>query len=421
MACPQRDLGGGKAKLNAWIPEDDVLADFRVSVARYLRGTDWAATLEEPIAVLSFEIHDRFEEEVIMGEGELVVYGAFDDGALRLIRGLSFSGVVAGEQRRLTLPLTLHDPEKHPFDLEPWPAESLREAGFFDFFPTVQGTIVDRTQNEREYTARWSGPDIDSGDLDEYLIFSTGPELEIFASDLEIQKQLESNLDYGALDPWSDVVGGTDWIKFTGPGGERLSLWPCEQGGIRAAASDVALDDPGLVDALFELVQSRRRDGDLCRVRLLSRSNADRTASVATVARENTYIAQLDPPDVEHLFRADAESPWRIADLPFQNMATRAVDVFPLGASNDTVLILTDGEGFFRSTDGGQSWQAASFGEPSFVNAASVRTIVVDDAIYALAVLGTKPGEDQNPLFRLEHRSWVARWRLGLVDILSPS
>jgi hypothetical protein len=47
--------------------------------------------------------------------------------------------------------------------------------------------------------------------------------------------------------------------------------------------------------------------------------------------------------------------------------------------------------------------------------------IVAGPAVFALAVLGNQPGQDPNPLFRLTHRSWVRRWRLGLAALLTGS
>jgi hypothetical protein len=73
----------------------------------------------------------------------------------------------------------------------------------------------------------------------------------------------------------------------------------------------------------------------------------------------------------------------------------------------------------FRTVDAGVTWHNANLGESRLRNGERVRVIVAGSTVFALAAIRTQPGEDPNPLFRLDARGWIRRWRLGLASLLT--
>ena len=105
--------------------------------------------------------------------------------------------------------------------------------------------------------------------------------------------------------------------------------------------------------------------------------------------------------------------------LPLETAAARVVDVVPGDPGMQTIWIVSDREGVFRSTDGGATWRGANLGESRLRNGERVRLIVAGSTVFALAAIRTEPGEEPNPLFRPARRGWVRRWRLGLAGLLA--
>ena len=107
--------------------------------------------------------------------------------------------------------------------------------------------------------------------------------------------------------------------------------------------------------------------------------------------------------------------------LPGQSAAARVLDVVPLDASLRTVLVVTDRDGIYRTRDDGVSWESVAFGEPRLRNGERVRVLAAGSSVFALAAVRNQPGDEPNPFFRLVHRDWIRRWRLGLARILTGS
>jgi hypothetical protein len=76
--------------------------------------------------------------------------------------------------------------------------------------------------------------------------------------------------------------------------------------------------------------------------------------------------------------------------------------------------------GFYRTSDSGASWQDANFGETGFTAGKKIKPIIVDGdhGVFALIDRGTRADEGENPLYRLESRGAVQRWRFGLSQLL---
>ena len=84
-----------------------------------------------------------------------------------------------------------------------------------------------------------------------------------------------------------------------------------------------------------------------------------------------------------------------------------------------SLIVETDRAGLFRSADGGTTWQDMNLGEAALTKAEDLRLVVTGGGdLHVLAVLSRKPGDAVNPLYRLERRGVVARWRIGVATIL---
>ena len=119
-----------------------------------------------------------------------------------------------------------------------------------------------------------------------------------------------------------------------------------------------------------------------------------------------------------HLLRIGREGQWKPLVLPLETPSTRIVDVVARRGDLSTVWLVSDREGLFRSTDAGASWHAANFGESRLRNGQRVRIVPAGASLFAIAAIYDEPGDEPNPLFQLEHRGWMRRWRLGLARLL---
>ena len=145
----QRDMANVK---ETWMPPASDLVGFESRGGTPLGEAGTEGPIQ-PIATVSLEASSG---QAPLGAGELRIYGVQEKAGLRY--GRTFRFRPRDESRKaVTLPLTLLEADRSPFDLEPWPAEELRRAGFDTSTMTVVGTITDPLAGDRsDPSSSWS-------------------------------------------------------------------------------------------------------------------------------------------------------------------------------------------------------------------------------------------------------------------------
>ncbi|MBL4663535.1 MAG: hypothetical protein JKY22_08275 [Flavobacteriaceae bacterium] len=121
---------------------------------------------------------------------------------------------------------------------------------------------------------------------------------------------------------------------------------------------------------------------------------------------------------LQWLFRANSSSVWYPIQLPNAETGTSIIDIISISPTE--AFIVTDTHGFFLTEDGGRSWREANFGETNLGNGQLLKTIVAGtpSQVYCLVDRNTSFSDGENALYRFIRRSWIQRWKAGLVRIL---
>jgi len=346
-----------------------------------------------------------------IGSGELRVYAFLERGRLRFCRTFRFSAA-APPRRNVTLPLTTVEDGRGPFDLEPWAADALRTAGFDTLAMEIRGTFSDHTRAVDAMPVEFNRSD-NAGDIREVLDATAGPEHVVFSTSDRVGEELKQRLDeLGDHDLWSQMVTAPEWAVYHAPQhAKSLTITP-DSGDLRADARASGLDAD-----LARMLDPAITKGDFVNVEQVSRSAGNATVSVATITGVFDHHEIVAGERPTHYLRRPGG--WVKIALPLETTAARVVDVVPGDPGLQTLWIVSDREGVFRSDDGGTSWRGANLGESRLRNGERVRLIVAGSTVFALAAIRTEPGDDPNPLFLLAQRGWVRRWRLGLAGLLA--
>ena len=399
----QRDLAHAK---ETWALPEDELGDIALHVKAPLKATSVDAA-SQPVATIALEASNGGDA---IGSGELRIYAVLEKGEQRFARTFRFAPSDSN-RRTIILPLTLLEAERSPFDLEPWPAEQLRRAGFDSM--TVAGIVTDHTAGDRSARLEFVVSD-NRAEIREVLDATAGPEHVVLSSSETHEAQLRERLEAsGAADLWTEIATDSGWVIFRPPDRTKPSTFSRK-------SSDVREDAKGHVDpSLAAVLDSQTLAGDFVTFEQVSREVGDTTTAVATLAGIPDSHEVVAAPRLTHYFRSPASRRWVLMRLPLETALTRIVDVVPVESNLRMSLVVTDREGVFRSIDNGESWQSATFGEPRLQNGELLRVMVSGSSFFALVNAHHQPGEDPNPLLRLVHRDWTRRWRLGLARVLT--
>jgi hypothetical protein len=403
----RRDLAAVK---ETWAAAADELAGFDARAKAALTAERDPAQALTPLATASLDVSEGRDR---IGSGELQVYGFLDNGVLRFGRTFRFVPL-APDGRTVTLPLTAVEQGRSAFDLEPSPADALRRAGLDTSALTIDGTIQDHTSGGATIRTEFLVSD-NRADMREVLAATAGQEHVVLSTSAGIADRLREELESaGAEDLWSDLAADAEWVVYRPTTLDKSLTIPRDSQDLRADARAAGLDTD-LVAALDPALLK----GDLVEVEQISRTVGAHRVSVATLAGVwDSHEAVATPPPAHYLY-AGLPGRWLRMVLPLETPSTRIVDVTALDAGLETILVLSDREGIFRTADGGATWESVNFGESRLRNGERVRVMVSGSTVFALAAIGRQPGDDPNPLFRLAHRNWWRRWRLGMASLLA--
>lgn len=402
----KRDLANVR---ETWTPPAADIAGFDERVKARL-STSAADSASQPVATVSLEANRGRD---LIGSGELRIYGLLEKSQLRYGRTFRFTPVDSS-RRPLVIPLTLLDAARGPFDLEPSPADDLRRAGYDTSTMSVTGTMTDHTSGERSPRFEFEVSD-NRADMREVLDAVAGPEHVVLSTSETHASQLQQRLEEaGAEELWTALAADPAWSVYRPPEHSKPLTFARESRDVREDARAAHLDA-----ALADALDSSLLLGDLVEFQEVSRQVGDKRVGVATlqgIVDSHEAVAALP---LRHYFHAAMSGRWLLMKLPVDTASAAVVDVIPIDGSLRTVMVVTDREGVFRSADDGESWQSADFAEPRLRNGERVRIVVTGSSVFALATLGNEPGDEPNPLFRLIHRDWLRRWRVGLARMLA--
>ena len=311
--------------------------------------------------------------------------------------------------------IPLSEKAYEPFHLEPEIAEVLGKLGLDR--AVIRGTLTDHTDGDNRLQIEFHREDT-RDDMREVLDAVSSPEYDLLSNNPTWTERFGTELEsWGARDVWESlVVKSAEWLRHEPPESQEVTLdahdlGPAKDIEARVTAAGRNGIDPELARAMMTGIEA----ADFYMVRLLSRQVM--RVAVAQPIWDNHEIVQQPKP--RRWFQFNPNAAWRPLRLPVSDQ-TKILDIVPVNAQRGIALVIAESEGLFRTTDAGESWENLNIGREVFLRAKQIKVIVAPGpAVYALAILSTKPDTDLNPLFLLRHRSWSDRWRLGLAERLS--
>lgn len=256
--------------------------------------------------------------------------------------------------------------------------------------------------NKEEFISR------QEADGREYVVFSNTKEGRLFVQRL--------NGEFNELKLWKKLGIDKNWASHNDSASSKKVTWelPLNLELTKKLQTDFpAVEDPSALASALKPVYLRSGSADLT---LLTKKIPGRRLDALRISWwepvQGHYMG--NETKVSWVIRFNEESEWQLVE------ELSALDVWPLNNTRKSALLLTSVSGFFRTDNGGVDWAQANYNETGFTQGSNVRTIIVDGGktIYALIVRGKTVKDKPNPLFRLERRSLLDRFRLGLAKII---
>jgi hypothetical protein len=362
--------------------------------------------LGKPLSVLTLTAKDGRGEKLLEIDSEIFVLS--DEQNTYFV---SKSTLELADGNKISIPLSETTPYQWLDSLEPEPAETLRELGYSG--RDLEGLWIDYTEGSSEVDAYFQGDF--STEAGEVLAATASAEYLLFSNDEDLNSELQELVkDEFANDIWHwDFVedSAKKWMIPTQP---QTSTSFYNRDEIETADSGTD-DGPELNAALLKSLGDLLPVESFYRVTTLERPTI--AGAIIEPLSDREDIVQNPTPILLVSLR---EGEWQLLSLPTPIERIKITDVIRSEEVPSLMFAITDRAGIFRSGDFGKTWEDASFGEAAFRQALETKLIIAPGpTVYALALLSDEPGKDLNPLFRLEERNWIMRWRIGLAAILS--
>jgi hypothetical protein len=388
--------------------------EFIDRVAEKLQGSDSLET----VAAVEFENIGETG-----GSVRVEIAAVLDErGNPRFIRNLKFEGTTHDDQSRKTMdiPFTLQESGEDPFNLGQLAEQLLANRLIYGDSGNVVGTITDLIGGTTEDV------DFSMGGLYSFHGYETreeafGPEYKIFTN--ANVEQIEINggrLEDHQYDRsfWERIVKNEEWITYTKPETEGLGFYYTDNlGPIEFAAGLPGVGDERALANVLNKLDRWGRDTLLDVSRISTNTSKGRLDAL----KLEWYLPPVGSggnefDETDWVVRFGESGQWKRVQLPDDNVE----GLWLLEEDDRSVLLLTAENGFFRTWDGGISWEEANYDETGFVDGKKVKTLVVDGASATFALIDRNTNADggENPLFRLQQRNWIDRWRSGLIQLL---
>jgi hypothetical protein len=375
--------------------------------------------LVDPVARVTFEI---FRGDEVVGSGILVVSAALgQDGKPRFFRELNYRGTTSKEKKAASYIVlrTLLPDDEAVFDLGDY-AESLAARDLFQGDNTIKGQITDLITKRTTKIEFDLGEGFEWGSSREQV---WGPEFKIFANrdlgEIRIGGTLLAKRKHDA-GFWKQIAQSDDWQVYRKPYWSNLpGGFDVERRQIREALANHG-DRASLDRALSALAWAGEGGRELLDAGVLSTEAPHGTSELIRLEWEETPQGHgpTIPKGTDWVLRIGGIQEWKV--LTFPSLKDDDIrGVWSLEKGGRSALLLTARQGFYRTHDGGLSWEEANYGDTSFNSGTKVKPIVINDAASTFALVDRSTAEDdgENPLFRLRHRNWLQRWSVGFAEL----
>ena len=401
----------GEGRGGAW------LAEFQRSALKHLQSTDVGVRTWQPIATMHFTVTEDLAAVGGMSESSPVPWGEGDLYLHAFVRnpqqgaGFALSLRYAGRNEsgapvRVNLPISA-TPTADPIDLDPWPAGELIRAGALPVWGFLRGTLVtawDAKPQPLEYRlvdAIELFQEGNDGMWIEGVVLAADPDVEVTVNGERIAPR-----DYDFRE-WDTLQRAPEWAVPSPPKVNRASPF---HGSLPELDRDVAtlLGDKLEFDPELEH-----------QITHVSREVANGTIEAVTATTrfydEMTRLYKNRPTQY-FIRRAGGQwsSPLQLGLQP----ETSVLDVLTLDPAAQRLVVLTDGEGFRSSDDGGTTWREFNHGEVAFRNGQRVSTVVAGTPAAIYALVDQNDVQQANSLYRHKRRTWFERLRIGLSEQL---
>ncbi len=406
-------------------------SEFDKITLKYLKANKAGNPHKKPIALLNFEVEDW---DGITGRGIITVYGyiARQSGQPRYLRSLKFLAKnIEGQERELFLDRMSNSETDSPFDLYPWPIDSIREEGLLWLnYGRIKGTIINHLSGARievvyQLTDAWDAID----EACDGLCFN-----EAILTNQERQTIVLDGLTVNLTEvdhprkTWQKVVNSPEWSTYRKPEIKEYLLNPYLDPDRKFRVSDMEKGNgaaESLAPALDEILENRRLKNiydDRLTVKIIARKKENRQLLIATILSESGGMGeayQVEKKESFHLFRSEPGTEWRELSLPQKIPGNIITDVIVVGGKKEEVIVVTDKDGLFCSTGDMDRWIDCNFGESRLLRGDRVKIITAahGNAVYALSDNYVGQGRavsGENELFLRYRRSWIERLNMGL-------
>ncbi len=423
---------GQKPNYKVAISPDDTRLDFRavsrLAINEFQRSS--SDGLLEAVYTLSFQIDDNNGWQYSTGTAELFNASLIDSDRTGYYQILTISGTdpnILERQRRYLIPTTAWTSSTDPISY--WPTETLFNDGLIPQNGMIHGTFRSRLDDQSgDFQYR-----IESA-MDQFM-GAMGPERfdQLLASnvtDLEIDYDGEAiRLSDVSMEfeIWQQLLDSGDWITYTAPLINKYRITGRVQAHDDATITELSEQMNGELTLARHLTNSDIGRMEMRSVSVLSRDHEAGQFRLATLygVEEHPIAYSINTANIRQwqlLLQRPGENDWSVLSLPTDDPALVVTDLNVLDHHGHRLLLTILGEGFYHSVDGGQVWEPFNVGENRLATDGTIKTVIVgvEPTIYALVDNDeSTDGSQQNFLFRLTHRDWQTRLRIGLIEWLA--
>jgi TIR domain-containing protein len=391
--------------------------EFQRLALQQLQRADAPLPAWQPIATMHFTVTQDLaavggsgeSEAVRWGEGDLYVHAFVRNPQQTAGYALSLRYVGrndSGETVRVNVPIAAI-PTDDPLDLDPWPAGELIRAGALPTWGFLRGSFVTAWDTKpqplefRLVDAIEQFQEGNDGMWIEGVVLAADPAFEFTVNG----QRIAPNDQFDFRD-W-DALPVAEWAS---PSAAKVNRSGPLRGSLAELEQEVAALLTGKLDLDSEL------DHQITHVA----RNTEHGTIEAVTATTRFYdeMTRLYKNRATRYFIRRAGGQWTSPQTLALQPETTIVDVLPLDAAAQRLLLLTDREGFRSSDDAGATWRELNHGEAAFRNAERLSVVVAGAPASIYVMLNRNDVQQPNPLYRHKHRTWFERLRIGLAQQL---